>query len=149
MIYDVLGDVVCGGFSMPLREGIAEDVYLVTTADFMSLYAANNICRGIARYAREGTVRLSGVIYNGRSGQDDPALAARFARAVGTELTGILPMDGSIGQAERQRKTVVEAFPESEAAACFRALADRLLAGGVRCVPTPIEDDELEALCLR
>ena len=129
--------------------GIAEDVYLVTTADFMSLYAANNICRGIARYAREGVVRLSGVIYNGRSGQDDPALAARFARAVGTELTGILPMDRCIGQAERQRKTAVEAFPESEAAACFLALADRLLTGGRRCVPAPLGEDELEALCSR
>ena len=147
VLFDVLGDVVCGGFSMPLREGIAEDVYLVTTADFMSLYAANNICRGIARYAREGAVRLSGVIYNARSGRDDPALAARFAEAVGTELTGSVPMSGEIGRAELIRKTAVEAFPESEAAACFRELADKLLSGGRRCVPSPLEDDALEALC--
>ena len=149
VLFDVLGDVVCGGFSMPLREGIAEDVYLVTTADFMSIYAANNICRGIARYAREGVVRLSGVIYNGRSGRDDPAPAARFAEAVGTELTGIIPMSGEISRAELARKTVVEAFPESEAAACFRALADKLLTGGRRCIPAPLEEDELEALCIR
>ena len=62
VIYDVLGDVVCGGFSMPLRENIAQDVYLVTTADFMALYAANNICKGIARYAQDGDVRLAGLI---------------------------------------------------------------------------------------
>ena len=64
VLYDVLGDVVCGGFSMPLREGVADDVYLVTTSDFMAIYAANNICRGIAKYAQENEVRLAGIIYN-------------------------------------------------------------------------------------
>ena len=75
VLYDVLGDVVCGGFSMPLREGVADDVYLVTTSDFMAIYAANNICRGIAKYAQENEVRLAGIIYNGRSGCSDPKLS--------------------------------------------------------------------------
>lgn len=84
VLYDVLGDVVCGGFSMPLREGVADDVYLVTTSDFMAIYAANNICRGIAKYAQENEVRLAGIIYNGRSGCSDPKRVERFAEAIGT-----------------------------------------------------------------
>ena len=147
VLYDVLGDVVCGGFSMPLREEIADDVYLVTTSDFMAVYAANNICRGVEKYARAGGIRLSGVIYNGRSGWDDPDVARRFARQVGTDLAGAIPMSPLIGQAELERRTVLEAFPDSEVSACFRALAHQMLDGGVRCVPAPLSDEEVEALC--
>ena len=149
VLYDVLGYVVCGGFSMPLREGIAQDVYLVTTADFMSIYAANNICRGVARYAKENEVRLAGVLYNARSGRDDPALAERFAQAVGTTVAGYLPMSEEISRAELERKTVVEAFPESGAAQCFRALAHKMLGNGIRCIPRPMTGEEVEALCRR
>lgn len=147
VLYDVLGDVVCGGFSMPLREGIAEDVYLVTTADFMSIYAANNICRGIARYARENEIRLAGIIYNGRSGCDDPERVRRFAKAVGTEIAGTIPMSGLISEAELRRRTVVETEPDSEPARHFGQLARRMLSGGTRCVPQALSDEEVEALC--
>lgn len=147
VLYDVLGDVVCGGFSMPLREGIADDVYLVTTADYMAVYAANNICKGIARYAASGNIRLSGVIYNGRSGRNSPELAERFAAAVGTEVAEAIPMSELISRAEIERKTVVEMFPESDAAAHFRALAAKILQGGKRCIPTPLEESALEELC--
>lgn len=147
VLYDVLGDVVCGGFSMPLRDAIAEDVYLVTTSDFMSLYAANNICRGVAKYAAAGKVRLAGVIYNGRSGRDAPAVAERFARRIGTELAGRIPMSAQVGQAELARRTVVEQFPQSEAGAQFRLLAQNMLNGGIRCIPTPLSDEEVEELC--
>ena len=149
VLYDVLGDVVCGGFSTPLREGIADDVYLVTTSDFMAIYAANNICRGIEKYARTGTVRLAGVIYNGRSGRDDPEQVRAFARAVGTQVTECIPMSELIGRAEIQRKTVVECFPDCEVAHHFRELAQHMLEGsGLRCIPAPLSDDDLEALCL-
>ena len=148
ILYDVLGDVVCGGFSMPLREGIAQDVYLVTTADFMSLYAANNICRGICRYARDNDIRLSGVIYNARSGRNAPEAAADFARSVGTEIAGEIPMSALISQAELERRTVVDQFPDSAVSACFRNLAGKMLEGGVRCIPTPLSEEEVERLCL-
>ncbi len=147
VIYDVLGDVVCGGFSMPLREEIAEDVYLVTTADFMAVYAANNICRGIAKYAKENSIRLSGVIYNARSGRDEAAVAEKFATAVGTELTEKIPMSDLIGRAELERKTVIEMFPGSEVARQFHLLADKMLSGGKRCIPSPMDDEVLEQLC--
>ena len=132
---------------MPLREEIAEDVYLVTTSDFMAVYAANNICRGIQKYAATGGIRLSGVVYNGRSGRDDPSVAERFARLVGTEVSGRIPMSPLVGQAELARRTVLEEFPDSEVSSRFRALARHILEGGVRCIPTPLSDEEVEELC--
>ena len=147
VLYDVLGDVVCGGFSMPLREAIADDVYLVTTSDFMAVYAANNICRGVKKYAESGGVRLSGVVYNGRSGRDDPSVALRFARLVGTELAGEIPMSPLIGRAELERRTVLEAYPDSPVSQSFRALASHMYARGARCIPTPLSDEEVESLC--
>ena len=147
VFYDVLGDVVCGGFSMPLREGIAEDVYLVTTSDFMSIYAANNICRGIRKYAATGDIRLSGVVYNGRSGRDAPEVAARFAQMVGTQVCGRIPMSPLVGQAELARQTVLECAPDSEVSQQFRALAHRMMEGGARCIPSPLSDEEVEELC--
>ena len=147
VFYDVLGDVVCGGFSMPLREGIAEDVYLVTTSDFMSIYAANNICRGIRKYAATGDIRLSGVVYNGRSGRDAPEVAARFAQMVGTQVCGRIPMSPLVGQAELARQTVLERAPDSEVSQQFRALAHRMMEGGARCIPSPLSDEEVEELC--
>lgn len=147
VFYDVLGDVVCGGFSMPLREEIAEDVYLVTTSDFMSIYAANNICRGIRKYAATGDIRLSGVVYNGRSGRDAPEVAARFAQMVGTQVCGRIPMSPLVGQAELARQTVLERAPDSEVSQQFRALAHRMMEGGARCIPSPLSDEEVEELC--
>ena len=148
VIYDVLGDVVCGGFSTPLREEIADDVYLVTTADFMAMYAANNICRGIRHYAASSGIRLAGVIYNSRSIRNDEALVKAFARRVGTDIAGTIPMSSDISDSEIERKTAVELFPGGEAAASFRALADYMLSGRpTRCIPEPMSDEELEELC--
>lgn len=93
VLYDVLGDVVCGGFSMPLREGIADDVYLVTTSDFMAIYAANNICRGIRKYAQSGSVRLAGIIHNGRSSVDQSSNSCRLCILRRVECNRVYPHD--------------------------------------------------------
>ena len=147
VIYDVLGDVVCGGFSMPLREEVADQVYLVTTADFMSLYAANNICRGVRKYAQSGNVRLAGVIYNGRSSTDNMKIVEAFAEKVGTELAGMLPMSKKISLAELERKTVLENFPDDEASECFRHLSKYVFEREGGCIPHPLSDEEVEDLC--
>lgn len=147
VIYDVLGDVVCGGFSMPLREGIAEDVYLVTTADFMALYAANNICRGIRKYAVDSTVRLSGLIYNGRSSRNDSSIVRSFAEKIGSTLTEEIPMSVDVSKAELERKTVLEKYPDCEASNHFRNLAKIMLENSGRCIPSPLTDEEVESLC--
>ncbi|MDO5425683.1 MAG: nitrogenase iron protein NifH [Eubacteriales bacterium] len=146
ILYDVLGDVVCGGFSMPLREGIADEVYLVTTCDYMALYAANNICKGLLKYANTSQIRLGGILYNERSSRQDAEVVERFAERIGTRVIGRIPMDSRIGEAEIKRKTVIELFPEAEISGEFRKLAHAMLTNPHRCIPTPLEEEELEAL---
>lgn len=146
VIYDVLGDVVCGGFSMPLREGIADEVYLVTTCDYMALYAANNICRGIRKYAMTGKIRLGGVIYNERSSVCHAAPVELFSSRIGSEIIGRIPMSRAITAAEIQKKTVVEQSPQDPAGKAFADLAAAILNNDRRCIPTPLTDEEVEGL---
>ena len=146
VMFDVLGDVVCGGFSAPMREQAADQVYLVTTDDYMSLYAANNICRGICKYAVSGDIRLSGIIRNCRSSVGELGVAEKFADSIGSRVIGVLPMDRAISLAEIQHKTVVEAFPDAPVTGAFHALAGSLLETNGGVIPRPLTDDELEAL---
>ena len=132
---------------MPLREGIADDVYLVTTSDFMAIYAANNICRGIRKYAQSGSVRLAGIIHNGRSSVDNPLTVAAFASCVGSNVIGYIPMTSAIGQAELSRKTLLEAEPEHPVSGHFRTLAKAILENSHSCIPTPLSEEEVESLC--
>lgn len=146
ILYDVLGDVVCGGFSTPLREKVAEAAYIVTTSDYMSLYAANGICRCIRKYADRGGCRLGGLIYNERSAVGDESAAADFARAVGTRIAGRVPLDRAISRAEMRRSTVIECEPDSAAARAFEAIADEMLHGAETAVPEPLSTEALEAI---
>ena len=122
-------------------------MYLVTTSDFMALYAANNICRGIRKYAQSGGIRLAGIIHNGRSSVDNDGLLQAFATELGTTVAGKIPMSPLIGQAELERRTVVDSAPDSAPAQAFRALASVLLDNRGGCIPEPMTDDGLEALC--
>ena len=146
ILYDVLGDVVCGGFSTPLREKVAEAAYIVTTSDYMSLYAANGICRCIRKYADRGGCRLGGLIYNERSAVGDESAASDFARAVGTRIAGRVPLDRAISRAEMRRSTVIECEPDSAAARAFEAIADEMLHGAETAVPEPLSTEALEAI---
>ena len=146
MIYDVLGDVVCGGFSMPLRNGLAEDVYIVTTCDPMAIYAANNICKGIKRFAERGEIFLGGIIYNGRSSIDEPSIVENFAEKLGTTVIGKIPMSDLIPRAEIRRKTVIEYAPSSDVADVFRSLALAIFKNRDRVVPKPLSDAELDEI---
>jgi nitrogenase iron protein NifH len=146
VIYDVLGDVVCGGFAMPLRNGLADDVYIVTTCDPMSIYAANNICKGIKRFAERGEVFLGGIIYNGRSAVDEPSIIDGFARRLGTRVVGRIPMSDLIPRSEIRHKTVVEYAPDSEIAETFRKLGRSIIENKNKVVPEPLSDDELNEI---
>lgn len=151
VIYDILGDVVCGGFAQPIREGFAQEIYLLCSGSFMSLYAANNIAKGIRRLARRGEVGLSGVICNSAGDEAFERRAlADFAAALGTQLVDFIPRSAVIQACEVEGKTVLEHSPASAEASAFRALAERILANQARVIPTPIEDvTELEALYRR
>ena len=148
VIYDVLGDVVCGGFSSPLRENVADEVYLVATSDYMAIYAANNICKGIEKYAKSGSIRLSGIIYNGRSSMDNmEAVVYAFAKKIGSRVIGEIPMSKYISKAEFKRKTVVEAYPGENISIKIAELAKKIYENESRVIPKPLSYEEVEGLC--
>jgi len=141
VVFDVLGDVVCGGFAAPLRAGFAEKVYIVTSEEPMALYAANNISKAVVNYATNGVV-LGGLIANLKSNEADREILEVFAELINTRIVAYMPRDERIIAAEKQRKTIVEAVPDSEAAQTLRSLADFILAQESQGVPlpTPLDD---------
>ena len=146
VFYDVLGDVVCGGFALPIREGKADEVYIVCSGEMMALYAANNICKGVARYAQTGSVRLGGIVVNSRMVEGERELVELFARRIGTRVVGFLPRDGVVQRAELSRKTVLAYDPDCAQAQAYRTLARTLEDNRAHDVPEPLSDDELEEL---
>ena len=149
IIYDVLGDVVCGGFGMPLRKGLADNVFIVTSADYLSIYAANNICKGIERHAGRKGSPLGGIIYNVRGAIDDPELVGEFAEGVGSEVVGAIPNDPLISESEIYGKTVIEYMPDSVIADRFRALAGAILGDGSGVTPQPLSKEKLAEIARR
>jgi nitrogenase iron protein NifH len=150
IVYDVLGDVVCGGFAMPMREGYAQEIFLVTSGELMSLYAANNICKAIKRLASraKSRCRLAGVICNAKGQPREEELVAEFARQVNSGLVQYIPRDRVVQLAEINRMTVIEYDPASAQAMHYRSLASRVLENTRFTIPTPLEIDELESLAL-
>jgi nitrogenase iron protein NifH len=145
-LYDVLGDVVCGGFAAPLRSGHAHEVYVVLSGEYMAVYAANNICRGIASYAARREVRLGGFVLNCRDAPHESAIAEAFAERIGSRVVATVPRSRAVARAERLRKTVVDAFPDTAQAERYRELASLLLANRELAIPRPLSDEELERL---
>lgn len=146
IIYDVLGDVVCGGFAMPLQRHLADEVYIVTTCDPMALYAANNISKGIKRYAHRGNVALGGIIYNGRSVVDDISIVSEFSSKLGTEVVGYIPMSEIIVKSEIRKKTVIEYSPDHPLSNLFRELANRIFNNSKKVIPIPLSEEELDRI---
>jgi len=149
VLYDVLGDVVCGGFAMPIREGKAQEIYIVCSGEMMSLYAANNICKGIQRYAAAGKTKLGGLICNSRLVDKERELVEAFARELNTQLLHFLPRDNVVQRAELQRRTVIQHDPHCPQAEEYRALARAVEDNRSFTVPTPLTGEALEALLLR
>ena len=108
VFYDVLGDVVCGGFAMPIREGKAQEIYIVCSGEMMAMYAANNISKGVLKFAQAGGVRLGGIICNSRKVDNEKEMIAEFARQLGTQMIHFVPRDNDVQRAEINRKTVIE-----------------------------------------
>ncbi|MBP2171763.1 nitrogenase iron protein [Methanococcus voltae] len=146
VIYDILGDVVCGGFAMPLQKKLAEDVYIVTTCDPMAIYAANNICKGIKRYGNRGKIALGGIIYNGRSVVDEPEIIDKFVEGINSQVMGKVPMSNIITKAELRKQTTIEYAPDSEIANKFRELANSIYENKKTTIPTPLSEQGLDEL---
>ncbi|BDA40030.1 nitrogenase iron protein [Candidatus Atelocyanobacterium thalassae] len=144
--YDVLGDVVCGGFAMPIREGKAQEIYIVTSGEMMAMYAANNIARGILKYAHTGGVRLGGLICNSRNVNCEAELITELASRLGTQMIHFVPRSKQVQEAELRRMTVIEYTPNHPQADEYRTLANKIQNNEMFIVPTPISMEELEEL---
>jgi nitrogenase iron protein NifH len=148
VFYDVLGDVVCGGFAMPIREGKAKEIYIVTSGEMMAMYAANNISRGILKYAQSGGVRLGGLICNSRKTDKEYELISELARRLSTQMIHFVPRDNQVQRAELRRQTVIEYSPQHPQADEYRALAKKMAENKNLVIPTPMSMDELEKLLM-
>lgn len=143
IIYDVLGDVVCGGFAMPIREGIAEHVFTVSSADFMSVYAANNLFKGIQKYSNSGGALLGGIIANSINQQYSKDIIDDFAVQTKTQVVEYVPRSVTVTQCELQGKTTIEGAPDSEQARIYTHLAEKIAAHEVSHTPSPLGTTEL------
>jgi len=148
VFYDVLGDVVCGGFAMPIRENKAQEIYIVVSGEMMAMYAANNISKGICKYATSGSVRLAGLICNSRNTDKEADLIEALAAKLGTQMIHFVPRDNQVQRAELRRMTVIEYSPNHPQANEYRTLAQKIVDNKMFVIPTPLTMDELEDLLM-
>lgn len=148
VFYDVLGDVVCGGFAMPIREGKAKEIYIVVSGEMMAMYAANNICKGIVKFAKAGGVRLGGLICNSRNVDNEKVMINEFAKKLGTQMIHFVPRDNMVQKAEINRKTVIDFEPAHPQADEYRMLAKAIDGNEMFVIPKPMNTDELEKLLI-
>jgi len=148
VFYDVLGDVVCGGFAMPIRDGKAEEIYIVCSGEMMAMYAANNICKGILKFAQTGVVRLGGLICNSRKVDNEKEMIEQFAKLLGTQMIHFVPRDNDVQRAEINRKTVIEWNPQCGQAEEYRKLARAIDQNKNLVIPKPLAMPELEKLLM-
>jgi nitrogenase iron protein len=142
VIYDVPGDIVCGGFAVPITKGMVREAYIITSGEYMPLYAANNICRGLKTLHTP----LSGVICNEREAEHEREIVEKFASALGVPMLAYIPRDKIVQDCERAGRSVIEGEPGSEVAGIYRKLASRILTEKDKKVPEALEDEDLRKL---
>lgn len=130
VIYDVLGDVVCGGFAMPIRGGYAEDVYVVSSGEMMSLYAANNISQAIKGFGKRGYAKLRGLILNAKNIENEVEIVTKALEEIGTDLLHYVPRSAEIQEAENLGGTVFEFLTDSRMQTVYTELAHKIIAQG-------------------
>jgi nitrogenase iron protein len=140
IIYDVLGDVVCGGFAVPLREDFADEVYIVTSGEYMALYAANNICKGIKKLKSN----FGGIICNCRGIENELEIINAFAERMGSKVIGVIPRSQLVQKSEIDAKTVLEKYPDSKQAELYRKLADTIYSNHEFVIPEPMDAEEFD-----
>ncbi len=148
VFYDVLGDVVCGGFAMPMREGKAQEIYIVASGEMMALYAANNIAKGVLKYANSSGIRLGGIICNSRNVDKEIDLLKAFAEELGSQLIYFVPRDNMVQRAEIHKQTVIEFDPEQAQAQEYRNLAKAIDDNKMFVIPKPMAQERLEEILM-
>ncbi|TGC11387.1 Ni-sirohydrochlorin a,c-diamide reductive cyclase ATP-dependent reductase subunit [Methanolobus halotolerans] len=142
IIYDVPGDIVCGGFVAPIRKGLVNEAYILTSGEYMPLYAANNICRGLAKI----NTPLSGIICNSRSVTREEGIVRKFSEEIGSKLMAFIPKEQIVQDCERDGFSVIEKAPYSSIAVTYRELAHAIMANDSSVMPTALEDERLREL---
>ncbi len=127
VLYDVLGDVVCGGFAMPIRDGYAEHIFIVTSGEMMALFAADNISRAVNNFKNRGYARVSGIILNERRVKNEKAVVQQFADESGHQVIQNIRRSDAVQKAEDMGKTVIEAFPNAEIVEDYKRLAETIM----------------------
>ena len=127
ILYDVLGDVVCGGFAMPIRGGYAREVFIVSSGEMMSLYAANNIAQAIRNFGKRGYARLTGLILNAKNIENEREIVEKACGEIGTDIVQYVPRSPEIQKAESQGGTVFECLEDSAMQKVYTALAEEVL----------------------
>jgi nitrogenase iron protein NifH len=130
---------------MPIREGKAKEIYIVASGELMAIYAANNICKGLAKFAKGGA-RLGGIICNSRNVYGERELLEAFAKKLGSHLIHFVPRDNIVQRAEINRKTVIDFDRESNQAKEYLTLANNIQKNTNLVVPTPLPMEELESM---
>ena len=142
VIYDVPGDIVCGGFVAPVKKGLVSETYVLTSGEYMPLYAANNICKGLSRL----DVKFSGVICNSRGAPNEEKVVNEFAKEIGSELLAYIPKDVIVQNCEREGYSVIEKAPDSDIAGVYRKLAKAIMADKETKIPKSLDDARLREL---
>ncbi|MGM0771485.1 MAG: Ni-sirohydrochlorin a,c-diamide reductive cyclase ATP-dependent reductase subunit [Halobacteriota archaeon] len=142
IIYDVPGDIVCGGFVAPIRKGLVKEAYVLTSGEYMPLYAANNICRGLAKI----NTPLSGIICNSRSVSREEEIVTKFATEIGSELMAFIPKEQIVQDCERDGFSVMEKAQDSNVAQVYRKLARSIMERDSSVMPKALDDERLREL---
>ena len=142
IIYDVPGDIVCGGFVAPIRKGLVNEAYVLTSGEYMPLYAANNICRGLLKI----NTPLSGVICNARNVSREHEIVQKFADELGSQLVAFIPKEQIVQDCERDGFSVMEKAPDSKVAQVYRDLAKSIMSNTKSVMPHALEDERLREL---
>jgi nitrogenase iron protein NifH len=142
VIYDVPGDIVCGGFVAPVKKGLVKEAYVLTSGEYMPLYAANNICKGLSRLE----MTLNGVICNSRGALNEEKIVREFAKEIGSQLLAFIPKDVLVQTCERDGFSVIEKVPDSAIAGVYRKLANAIMADKEAKIAVPLSDMRLRQL---
>jgi len=143
VIYDVLGDVVCGGFAIPIRQGLAEQIYTVTSSDYMAIYAVNNLFKGILKYANSGGGLLGGIIGNSITNSAQKEMIKDFSERTGTDVIKYVQRSPVVTKCELDGMTTIEGAPDSDQAEVYRELARKIINNENKFVPEPFDADDL------
>lgn len=146
IIYDVLGDVVCGGFAVPMREKYADVVYIVTSSEFMSIFAANNIMKSIKNFSKIKNIKFGGLIHNQRNNNSSINILKIFANMTKSKIIGEIPFSKELIKSELNGKTIAEMYPDSHLYNNFLALSEKILSNQNDIIPSPLSEDEMEYL---